>query len=52
MASESKQSFFEDFVFFVPEGECCADVLMSIAESSDTIFALILDWMGWDCTQR
>jgi hypothetical protein len=52
MTGETKQSLFEDMVFFVPECECCANVLVGIAESANAIFALRCQSSGMDNTQR
>jgi hypothetical protein len=49
VAGDTEQSFLEDWIFFVPEGKGCADVLMSVAVSAETIFALQNQCCGgWD----
>jgi hypothetical protein len=40
MPSDTEQSFFEDFVLFIPECEACANVLMGVTISANPVLAL------------
>ena len=40
MTSYTEQSFFEERISLVPEGKGCANILMCVAVSSNTVFAL------------
>ena len=49
MASDTKHSFFEDRVFFIPKSEARTDVLMRVTISSNAIFALLFQlFVRWE----
>ena len=53
MTGDTEQSFLEDRISFVPEGKGCANILMGVAVSCKTVFALQVSYgeMG-NNTQR
>ena len=40
MTSNSKQSFFEDFILLVPEGKGGTHILMGIRDTADAVLTL------------